>query len=258
MSDILEKVRKLNWMVQQVHAGAFTDDDICSILSELTGANVAIINNEGVVLGASLKIERGPFFLEDSETGRSRLNQEVTDRLAAFSETSANVQVKNTGIDKDGNVIHDMLYTVIPILGGGKRWGSFTMSRREPAFMNEEIAIGEYGATMVGLKMYYNMLQSENIAHREEEEVKMAIGTLSYSEGEAVKGVFRELDGMEGILVASRIADQSGITRSVIVNALRKLESAGVIETRSLGMKGTRIKILNPKLKSELKINEEQ
>ena len=57
---------------------------------------------------------------------------------------------------------------------------------------------------------------------------------------------------MEGILVASKIADRSGITRSVIVNALRKLESASVIETRSLGMKGTRIKILNPKLKTEL------
>ena len=36
-----------------------------------------------------------------------------------------------------------------------------------------------------------------------------------------------------------------GITRSVIVNALRKFESAGVIESRSSGMKGTYIKVLN-------------
>ena len=43
-------------------------------------------------------------------------------------------------------------------------------------------------------------------------------------------------------LFASKIADRVGITRSVIVNALRKLESAGVIESRSLGMKGTYIK----------------
>ena len=35
-----------------------------------------------------------------------------------------------------------------------------------------------------------------------------------------------------------------GITRSVIVNALRKLESAGIIESKSLGMKGTYIKVL--------------
>ena len=83
--------------------------------------------------------------------------------------------------------------------------------------------------------------------------MQMAIGTLSYSETEAVQHIFAELEGDEGILVASRIADKSGITRSVIVNALRKLESASVIETRSLGMKGTRIKILNPMLKSELK-----
>lgn len=43
-----------------------------------------------------------------------------------------------------------------------------------------------------------------------------------------------------------------GITRSVIVNALRKLESAGVIESRSLGMKGTYIKVLNDKFLNAL------
>ena len=57
--------------------------------------------------------------------------------------------------------------------------------------------------------------------------------------------IFDELDGNEGVLVASKIADRVGITRSVIVNALRKFESAGVIESRSSGMKGTYIKVLN-------------
>ena len=83
--------------------------------------------------------------------------------------------------------------------------------------------------------------------------VQMAIGTLPYSELEAVEHIFEELDGKEGLLVASKIADRVGITRSVIVNALRKFESAGVIESRSLGMKGTHIKILNDKLMEELK-----
>jgi transcriptional pleiotropic repressor len=53
--------------------------------------------------------------------------------------------------------------------------------------------------------------------------------------------------------VASKIADRARITRSVIVNALRKLESAGVIESKSLGMKGTHIKILNVHLIEEVK-----
>jgi transcriptional pleiotropic repressor len=88
---------------------------------------------------------------------------------------------------------------------------------------------------------------------RKKSVVQMAIGTLSYSEKEAMEHIFNELDGMEGLLVASKIADRVGITRSVIVNALRKFESAGVIESRSLGMKGTHIKILNEKLIDELK-----
>ena len=52
--------------------------------------------------------------------------------------------------------------------------------------------------------------------------------------------------------VASRIADSVGITRSVIVNALRKFESAGVIESRSSGMKGTYIKVVNDVVFEEL------
>ena len=82
--------------------------------------------------------------------------------------------------------------------------------------------------------------------------VRSAISTLSFSELEAITHIFEEMDGKEGILVASKIADRVGITRSVIVNALRKFESAGVIESRSSGMKGTYIKVLNDVVFDEL------
>lgn len=78
------------------------------------------------------------------------------------------------------------------------------------------------------------------------------MGTLSYSETEAMVHIFDELNGLEGVLVASKIADKVGITRSVIVNALRKFESAGVIESRSSGMKGTYIKVLNDYIYQEI------
>ena len=98
------------------------------------------------------------------------------------------------------------------------------------------------------------MKKSEEIEEeaRSKAVVQMAISSLSYSELEAIEHIFEELDGSEGLLVASKIADRVGITRSVIVNALRKLESAGVIESRSLGMKGTYIKVLNSKFLNEL------
>ena len=69
----------------------------------------------------------------------------------------------------------------------------------------------------------------------------------------AITHILGELNGNEGVLVASKVADRVGITRSVIVNALRKFESAGVIESRSSGMKGTYIKVLNDVVFDELK-----
>lgn len=83
--------------------------------------------------------------------------------------------------------------------------------------------------------------------------VNMAVNTLSYSEMKAVAAILGELNGNEGQLTASVIADRIGITRSVIVNALRKLESAGIIESRSLGMKGTYLKVLIPAIFDEIK-----
>ena len=88
---------------------------------------------------------------------------------------------------------------------------------------------------MVGLEMMRSVNEENEEEKRKVAIVRSAINTLSYSELEAILHIFDELDGNEGILVASRIADRVGITRSVIVNALRKFESAGVIESRSSG-----------------------
>ena len=75
---------------------------------------------------------------------------------------------------------------------------------------------------------------------------------MSFSERKAAIAILSALQDTEGLLVASKIADEVKITRSVIVNALRKFESAGVIESKSLGMKGTYIKVLNEYLLDEV------
>ncbi len=112
--------------------------------------------------------------------------------------------------------------------------------------------IAEYGAAVVGMEILRSRSEKMEEEARKRASVQMALDTLSYSEQEAVEHIFDELAGDEGLLVASKIADRVGITRSVIVNALRKFESAGVIESRSLGMKGTYIRVLNDKLFDEL------
>lgn len=143
--------------------------------------------------------------------------------------------------------------TIVPIFGAGERLGTIVLGRIEPAFATEDLILAEYSATVVGMQVLYQQSREIEKNIRNKSNVKMAIGSLSYSELKAVKAIFDELGADEGRLTASTIADKIGITRSVIVNALRKLESAGIIETRSLGMKGTYIKIINPLFKDGLK-----
>ncbi len=79
-------------------------------------------------------------------------------------------------------------------------------------------------------KSYVRSISEVEKEARDKAAITMAINSLSYSEKEAIEHIFEELGGTEGLLIASKVADRVGITRSVIVNALRKLESAGVIE----------------------------
>lgn len=85
----------------------------------------------------------------------------------------------------------------------------------------------------------------------EREDVQKVIQAMSYTEMMIIKTIirhFKENHVQEETFTVSDLTDKEGVSRSIGVNAIRKLESAGLLESRSLGMKGTRIKILNDKL----------
>mgnify|MGYP002747398065 CR=1 FL=1 len=127
---------------------------------------------------------------------------------------------------------------ITPIDIAGERLGTLFEYRSDREYDIDDIILTEYGTTVVGLEMMRSVNEENEEEKRKVSIVRSAINTLSYSELEAI--------------LHSRIADRVGITRSVIVNALRKFESAGVIESRSSGMKGTYIKVVNDVVFDEL------
>ena len=155
--------------------------------------------------------------------------------------------------DPTACIFNDKFTTIIPIYGSGDRLGTLLVAKFHDQLTDDDIMLAEYGATVVGMEILRDRSDKIEEEARKKATVQVALGTLSYSELEAVIHILSELDGSEGLLVASKIADRVGITRSVIVNALRKFESAGVIESKSLGMKGTYIRVLNERLLDELK-----
>lgn len=251
--ELLEKTRRLNAVLQMTENDAVSFTDLCEILSDLLESNVYIISKKGKVLGLNLLIKADSPVIIEPETGIEKFPKEYNDELLKLNETKANLTGEEslTIFKYDYNTL-DKYVTIIPIFGNGQRQGTLIVARYEQEFGTEDLVLGEYGATIVGIEILRSKTTEFEEEARKKAVVQMAIGTLSYSELEAIQHIFAELEGNEGLLVASKIADRVGITRSVIVNALRKFESAGVIESRSLGMKGTHIRILNDKLMDEL------
>lgn len=248
MQTLLEKTRRVNRLLQRSAGSQVNFSEMAEVLSELIGANVYVVSRKGKVLGAGVRTGR-------SEIVGAVLPEEFNTRLMRIDETTANTSFGRVLATKDGSELafEEPTATVVPVNGGGERLGTLILGRSTGEFREEELILGELGATVVGMEILRSHAAEMEEEARKKAAVQVALGTLSFSEMEAVQHIFDELGGHEGLLVASKIADRVGITRSVIVNALRKFESAGVIESRSLGMKGTYIKVLNDRLVDELR-----
>lgn len=255
MTPLLDKTRRINKILQKTAGQHVNFKDVADVLKNVIHANVYIADRSGKILGFSLVDEFECELMINEVLKDGIFPDDYNEMLLGFDESRVNLRQKCNDcvfLDEVACLFTNKITTIIPIVGGGKRLGTLLLARFAEEFVAEDLILGEYGSTVVGMEILRSKAEKIEEEARNKAIVTLAIGTLSYSEMEAVEHIFEELNGDEGLLVASKIADQLGITRSVIVNALRKFESAGVIESRSLGMKGTYIKVKNPYLLEQL------
>lgn len=255
--QLLDKTRKIGKLLHNNNSSKVVFNDICSVLCEILSSNVLVISKKGKVLGVggASGVDSITELIVDQVGGF--IDRLLNERLLAVLSTKENVNLETLGFE-EGDV-RRFQAIITPIEIAGERLGTLFIYKCEDQYDIDDIILCEYGTTVVGLEMLRAVNEENAEENRKLAVIKSAINTLSYSEMEAVVHIFEELNGMEGILVASKIADRVGITRSVIVNALRKFESAGVIESRSSGMKGTYIKVLNDMVFDEVdKLKEEK
>ena len=119
---------------------------------------------------------------------------------------------------------------------------------------DEQIMILENAAAVLALKLNHKAESERRNKALEVTKIRAVICAMSAAELQATIGILEALEGkIEGLLITSKVADNMKLARSIIINALRKLQSASLIESTSLGMKGTFIKILSPALLEEFR-----
>lgn len=247
---LLDKTRKINKLLHNNRSHKVVFNDICKVLSEILDSNSLVLSSKGKILGVK-KITKVQEIKEllNGNVGEY-VDKMLNERLLNILSTKENVNLETLGFEFEG--VEKYSGIVSPIDIAGERLGTLVVYRQNVTYAIDDIILSEYGATVVGLEMLRAVNEESAEEMRKLQVVKSAISTLSSSELDAITHIFSELDGDEGILIASKIADRVGITRSVIVNALRKFESAGILEAKSSGMKGTYIKVVNEFVFEEL------
>ena len=253
--QLLDRTRKIGKLLHNNNSSKVVFNDICKVMREILVSNVLVISRKGKILGVATS-GRSEVIAEllKNEVG-SFIDPMLNERLLSVLSTKENVNLATLGFENQAFM--KFAAVVSPIEIAGERLGTLFLYRHGDMYDIDDIILCEYGTTVVGLEMIRSVSEESAEESRKIAVVKSAIGTLSYSETQAIVHIFQELNGMEGVLVASKIADRAGITRSVIVNALRKFESAGIIESRSSGMKGTYIKVRNDVVFEEVRKMEE-
>lgn len=247
MNSIYEGIK----IIDDIITNAVSEEDavikLLNVLKNQLKSDVYIINNKGKIIFDEASSHNNYFIMGDKDY----VDKSINEQLLQLREPQYNVSFKgfNFNVSVD---LSKYICMVIPIFAISQRMGTLIIYRKNINYTRMDIIVVEYIITMLSLiiKAIGNKIGENN--KRQLNMVKSALDTLSYSELDAVVNIFTQLEGIEGMIVASRIADKVGITRSVIVNALRKLESAGLIESRSLGMKGTFIKVNNDFLLDEV------
>ena len=254
MNTLLERTRKINKLLESSEKVDYMG--VSGLLSKVMVTNVYITNKSGNLLGYACLDNFECDLMREKVLMPRKFPEYYEEWLLKIHDTSPNLTLKNKqcAFSKGTSCIfNDKYMTVVPVYGAGKRLGTLILAKFHTEFNTDDLILAEYAATVVGMAFLRDRNEIIEEEARKKAAVEISLSTLSYSELEAIKHILNNLNGDEGFLVASTIADNVGITRSVIVNALRKFESAGVIESKSLGMKGTFIKVLNDRLFEEMK-----
>lgn len=240
--DLLDKTRKINGLLRDNRVSKVAFTDLCQVLGDLLGSTVFVISSKGKVLGMAFSGEGS--ILSGFPSGKGKwIDTKLSKRFLEVLSTKENVNLETLGIPKEET--RDLQALIAPVYIAGKRLGTLFLYRRMQIYGIEDIILTEYSTTVVGLEMMRAVAEETDTANRKQQVVDSVVSILSPLERKAVEFVIRQIDSGEGTIITSRLAKEVGITRTVIVNALKKMESAGLLETKSYGVKGTHIKILD-------------
>ena len=248
---LLDKTRKISRLLHNNSSFVVVFNDICKCVGDILSANVLVVSAKGKVLGVYEKDDIPSLQEMLTDNVGEHIDADLNERFLSVLSTKENSNLTTLGFEKASD--SDYTAVILPIDFAGGRLGTTFIYRLKKEFSVDDIILSEYANTVIELEMMRSIYEENVEEKRQMAAIDAAISALSDSEKKAVMYTLDMLnEDMEGTIVVSHISKTYGITRSIIVNAIHKMESAGILLAQSKGMRGTFIKVVNPAIFTEI------
>lgn len=226
----------------------FPFQPLVELTASILQANTYLVSASGEILGLFTEFNN---INSERTLGMMNSKQLTPDYMQLIRQLDRTLE--NISIDDERTIFAEEIAeefpngktAIIPMSGSNRIIGYFILARPDSTFDDSDMILAEYVATVLAIELDHHIMLEKNKKSQKRDMIAKAINSLSYSELNAIRIILEFADSPSFNITASRIAEDRDITRSVIVNALRKLESAGVLMSQSLGTKGTYIDLFS-------------
>ena len=195
--QLLDKTRKINKLLHNNSSSKVVFNDICQVLTDVLDSDILVTSKKGKVLGSSVckSVDELHELIIDEVGGY--IDADLNERLLGILSTKENVNLETLGFGEDTKPYRAI---ITPIDIAGERLGTLFEYRSDKEYDIDDIILTEYGTTVVGLEMMRSVNEESAEEERKIAIVKSAIGTLSFSELEAILHILMNLTETKGFL----------------------------------------------------------
>lgn len=238
---LLDKTRKINKLIHNLAAEELNCSAVLGQMAGVSLSHCVMVDDKGYVI-ASVRPEGMDELLDFKGLSVGDcVKNEFKDKLSLISSTRENVNPEIFGLTNNNSAS----LLIVPVEISGVRFGTFFMYRYSQMYDLDDIILSEYISNILAFILSNELTVKSKEIKGKKKEVVSAFSSLSHGEIIGVIALFDELNHKNKAVNISQIASRCNITRSVLVNAIKKLTSSGVISSKSCGVRGTFIEINN-------------
>ncbi|NYB73001.1 hypothetical protein HZF24_02465 [Sedimentibacter hydroxybenzoicus DSM 7310] len=254
MDNIVIKIHRLNSVFNKSATTLIPIDALCDELCDIINCNIYLFDVSGNIrayaIAEKFSCKYTACSLENKRLPQYYLKMFLQSNISVLDMYEKNPKCTYPDVDKC--LFKNRYYSIYPIFSAYKKVGGILFIKYEEPFSESDMVLCEYTRAIVLIEILRQEQEKIQQISMDMAKAKVAVDSLTFSEKKALKAILDEIDGNVGEIFLNSIASKTYTTPSTVSSVLKKAELASLIFTKSRGVKGKQIKILNENIRNEL------